>query len=127
MVKVASRTFIVRTEKLLRDEKLGVIVVRLIIVMNNITNSSMQEWQTTTEGGRQYRYAAPDACDEVPPPHCLPSGRRIVAGQAGRSEAPCGKQAVFVRCSQPPNRGKHCKMEAQRSEKINHAGLIERP
>ena len=27
-------------------------------------------------------------------PHCLPSGRRIVAGEAGRSEAPCGKQAT---------------------------------
>jgi hypothetical protein len=46
------------------------------------------------QGGRPCRYAAPDECDEVPPPHCLPSGGRIVAGEAGRSEAPCGKQAT---------------------------------
>jgi hypothetical protein len=58
MVKVASRTFMVRTEKLLRDEKLGVIVVRLMIVMNDIsiTNSSMQEWQTTTEPKKRGRW-----------------------------------------------------------------------
>jgi hypothetical protein len=58
MVNVASRTFMVRTEKLLRDEKLGVIVVRLMIVMNDIsiTNSSMQEWQTTTEPKKRGRW-----------------------------------------------------------------------
>ena len=34
-------------------------------------------------------------------PHCLPSGRRIVAGEAGRSEAPCGKQATSANGSNP--------------------------
>ena len=55
---MSSREWIVRTDKLLRDEKVGSIVVRLMMFMNDIsiTNSQMVEWQNTTDAKKKFRW-----------------------------------------------------------------------
>jgi hypothetical protein len=55
---MSSRTWSVRSAKLLRDEKLGSVVLRLMIAMNDIgvTNSSMVEWEKTTDPKKKARW-----------------------------------------------------------------------
>jgi hypothetical protein len=55
---VSSRTFMVRSATLLRDEKLASIVLRLMISMNDIsiTNSSMAEWEKTEDPKKKARW-----------------------------------------------------------------------
>jgi hypothetical protein len=44
---MSSRTWMVHTDRLLNDEKLASVVLRLMIAMNDlgITNSEMYEWE----------------------------------------------------------------------------------
>jgi hypothetical protein len=55
---VASRTFSVRSEKLLRDEDLGSVILRLMMAVNDITitSSSLYEWEHTTEPKKKARW-----------------------------------------------------------------------
>jgi hypothetical protein len=55
---MSSRTWSVRSAKLLHDEKLGSVVLRLMIVMNDIgiTNSSMVEWEKTKHPKKKARW-----------------------------------------------------------------------
>jgi hypothetical protein len=47
-----------RSEKLLHDEKLASVVLRLMMVMNDlgITNSSMYEWERTEDSKKRMRW-----------------------------------------------------------------------
>jgi hypothetical protein len=55
---MSSRTFMVRSAKLLLDEKLASVVMRLMIAMNDLgmTNSSMAEWQATDDPKKRARW-----------------------------------------------------------------------
>lgn len=55
---ISSRTFSVRSEKLLRDEKLGSVILRLMMAVNDIgiTSSSLYEWQHTTDRKKKARW-----------------------------------------------------------------------
>lgn len=55
---MSSRTWSARSAGLLRDEKLGSVVLRLMMAMNDIgiTNSSMAEWQTTDDPKKKARW-----------------------------------------------------------------------
>jgi hypothetical protein len=55
---MSSRTLSVRSAKLLRDEKLGSIILRLMIAMNDIgiTNSSMAEWEKSDDPKKKARW-----------------------------------------------------------------------
>jgi hypothetical protein len=55
---ISSRTFSVRSEKLLRDEKLGAVILRLMMAVNDIgiTSSSLYEWQHTTDRKKKARW-----------------------------------------------------------------------
>jgi hypothetical protein len=55
---VSSRTFSVRSEKLLRDEKLGSVILRLMMVVNDLTmtSHSLYEWQHTTDPKKKARW-----------------------------------------------------------------------
>ena len=55
---MSSRTWSVRSAKLLQDEKLGSVVLRLMMAMNDIgiTNSSMVEWEKTDDPKKKARW-----------------------------------------------------------------------
>ena len=55
---MSSRTWSVRSAKLLEDEKLGSVVLRLMMAMNDlgITNSSMAEWEKTDDPKKKARW-----------------------------------------------------------------------
>jgi hypothetical protein len=55
---ISSRTFSVRSEKLLRDEKLGAVILRLMMAVNDIgiTSRSLYEWQHTTDRKKKARW-----------------------------------------------------------------------
>jgi hypothetical protein len=55
---VSSKTFSVRSDKLLRDEKLGSVILRLMMAVNDITitSSSLFEWQHTTDRKKKARW-----------------------------------------------------------------------
>jgi hypothetical protein len=55
---MSSRTWSVRSSKLLQDEKLGSVVLRLMIAMNDIgiTNSSMVEWEKSDDPKKKARW-----------------------------------------------------------------------
>jgi hypothetical protein len=55
---MSSRTLSVRSAKLLRDEKLGSVILRLMIAMNDIgiTNSSMAEWEQSDDPKKKARW-----------------------------------------------------------------------
>jgi hypothetical protein len=55
---MSSRTWSVRSAKLLNDEKLGSVVLRLMLAMNDIgvTNSSMSEWEKTGDPKKKARW-----------------------------------------------------------------------
>jgi hypothetical protein len=55
---MSSRTWKVRSAKLLQHEKLGSVVVRLMMVMDDIgiTNSSMVEWEKTDDPKKKARW-----------------------------------------------------------------------
>ena len=56
--EMSSRTWSVRSAKLLQNEKLGSVVLRLMIAMNDIgvTNSSMVEWENTDDPKKTVRW-----------------------------------------------------------------------
>jgi hypothetical protein len=55
---MSSRTWSVRSAKLLENEKLGAIILRLMMAMNDlgITNSSMAEWEKTDDPKKKARW-----------------------------------------------------------------------
>jgi hypothetical protein len=55
---ISSRTFSIRSEKLLRNEKLGSVILRLMMAVNDIsvTSSSLYEWQHTSEPKKKGRW-----------------------------------------------------------------------
>jgi hypothetical protein len=55
---LSSRTWSVRSAKLLQDEKLGSVLLRLMMAMNDIgvTNSSMVEWEKTQDPKKKARW-----------------------------------------------------------------------
>ena len=55
---MSSRTLSVQSAKLLRDEKLGSVILRLMIAMNDIgiTNSSMAEWEHSDDPKKKARW-----------------------------------------------------------------------
>jgi hypothetical protein len=55
---MSSRTWSVRSAKLLQNEKLGSVVLRLMMAMNDlsITNSSMAEWERTDDPKKKARW-----------------------------------------------------------------------
>jgi hypothetical protein len=55
---ISSRTFSVRSEKLLRDEKLGAVILRLMMAVNDIgiTSRSLYGWQHTTDRKKKARW-----------------------------------------------------------------------
>ncbi len=55
---MSSRTWTVRSAKLLEDEKLGSVILRLMIAMNDIgiTNTSMVEWEKTEDPKKKKRW-----------------------------------------------------------------------
>lgn len=54
---MSSREWVFKSKKLLHDEKLASVVLRLMIVMNDIsiTNSQMVEWQNTDDPKKKFR------------------------------------------------------------------------
>jgi hypothetical protein len=55
---MSSRTWIARSARLLANESLGSVVLRLMIAMNDLamTNSSMAEWETTGDEKKRARW-----------------------------------------------------------------------
>jgi hypothetical protein len=55
---MSSRTWIFRSAKLLQNEKLGSVVLRLMMAMNDIgiTNTSMFEWEHTNDPKKKARW-----------------------------------------------------------------------
>jgi hypothetical protein len=55
---MSSRTLSVRSAKLLADQKLGSVILRLMIAMNDIgiTNSSMAEWEKSDDPQKKARW-----------------------------------------------------------------------
>lgn len=55
---MSSREWVFKSRKLLLDEKLASVIVRLMIVMNDIgiTNSQMSEWERTGEKKKKARW-----------------------------------------------------------------------
>jgi hypothetical protein len=55
---VSSRTFSVRSRKLLQDEKLGSVILRLMMAVNDITiaSKSLYEWQHTDDAEKKARW-----------------------------------------------------------------------
>ena len=55
---MSSREWVFKSRKLLLDEKLASVVLRLMIVMNDIglTNSQMFEWERTEDKKKQARW-----------------------------------------------------------------------
>jgi hypothetical protein len=55
---MSSREWIVRTDKLLQDQQVGSVILRLMMFMNDIviTNTEMFEWEKTEDPKKKFRW-----------------------------------------------------------------------